>query len=119
MYTRILAYVKGDFPPGAHDFRAAFRVQRNMLKAHGAAYKIIHKIQEDARVGLAHNMRIFEPANPKRMLDRIVAWFQDFSFNQGTLKSCGGWVVAAANGYRSRICDPTHIGLDRFELLHQ
>ncbi len=85
-------FFKGDFPPGAHDFRAAFRVQRNLLKAHGAAYKIIHKIQEDARVGLSHNMRIFEPANPKRMLDRFVAWFQDFSFNQGTLKAVGdGW----------------------------
>ena len=87
-----LSYVRGDFPPGAHDFRAAFKVQRNMLKAHAAAYRVIHNIQEDARVGLAHHIRIVEPANPKSILDRIVTGFQDLSFNQGILKAVGdGW----------------------------
>jgi beta-glucosidase len=85
-------YVSGDFPPGAHDFKAAVRVQRNLLKAHSAAYRVIHQNQEQAQVGLAHNMRIFEPANPKRLLDRIVTWFQDMSFNQAILKAIGdGW----------------------------
>ncbi|TFG72525.1 MAG: glycoside hydrolase family 1 protein, partial [Anaerolineales bacterium] len=87
-----LGYIKGDFPPGAHDFKAAFRVQRNMLKAHAVAYRVIHKIQEGAQVGLSHNMRIFEPANPKHSLDRFVAWLQDYCYNQGTIKAVGdGW----------------------------
>ncbi len=87
-----MGYIKGDFPPGAHDFRAAFRVQRNLLKAHAAAYRTIHDIQESAQVGLAHNIRIFEPANPKLLLDRMVTWFQDIGFNQGILKALkSGW----------------------------
>jgi beta-glucosidase len=39
-------------------------------------------------------MRILEPANPKSILDRIVTWAQDLSFNQGTLAALGnGWWV--------------------------
>lgn len=87
-----LGYMKGEFPPGAHDFKAAIRVQRNMLKAHGAAYRILHQHQENAHVGIAHNIRIVEPANPKRIADRLVASIQDRFFNQSTLIAIGqGW----------------------------
>ena len=87
-----LAYMKGEFPPGAHDFQAATRVLRNMLKAHSAAYRILHQQQAEAKVGIAHNIRILEPANPKRIADRLVASIQDRIFNQSTLKAVGqGW----------------------------
>ncbi|MDF1512472.1 MAG: glycoside hydrolase family 1 protein [Anaerolineae bacterium] len=87
-----MGYMKGDFPPGAHDFRAAVKVQRNMLLAHASAYRTIHQLQENARVGLAHNICILEPLNPKNLLDRIVTQIQDVIFNKSVLRAVGdGW----------------------------
>jgi beta-glucosidase len=50
-------YVTGEFPPGKHDLRLAMRVTANMLKAHAAAYRAIHEIQPEARVGYAWHYR--------------------------------------------------------------
>jgi len=85
-------YVLGEFPPGAHSVRAAAVVLRTMLKAHGEAYRTIHARQAEAQVGLAHNMRFFDPANPKRIGDRAIAWLQDLWFNRTTLSAVSrGW----------------------------
>ncbi|NLE45421.1 MAG: glycoside hydrolase family 1 protein [Chloroflexi bacterium] len=78
-------YVEGLFPPGKKDLKAALRVYRNMLAGHAAAYRQIHDIQDHARVGLAHNMRIFDPANPDSILDRRLARMTDRLFNQAAL----------------------------------
>ncbi len=87
-----MGYINGVFPPGKHDFSAAMKVIRNMLKAHAIAYKVIHNLQPDAQVGLAHNMRFFDAARPNNLLDRVVAWGQDLAFNRTTLAPLGkGW----------------------------
>ncbi len=87
-------YLSGEFPPGKQDSRAGFLALRNMLKAHAAAYRLIHRLQEDAQVGLAHNLRWFDPARPRNLLDRLVAKVQDLGFNQTTLKAVwNGWWV--------------------------
>ncbi len=65
-----------------------------MLQAHAAAYRRIHRVQENAQVGLAHNLRFFDPARPRNLLDRLVAWVRDLGFNQTTLKPVwNGWWV--------------------------
>jgi beta-glucosidase len=67
-------------------------VNRNLLKAHGEAYRAIHRLQPKARVGLAHNFMIFDPANPRSFLDRLVAWGQDMGYNQSVLNAIWqGW----------------------------
>ncbi len=87
-----LGYVLGDFPPGTKDLRTASVVLRHMLEAHGAAYKLIHQLQEDAQVGLAHNLRFFDPADPRRLVDRAAAWAQDTWFNRSTIQAVHkGW----------------------------
>ena len=87
-----MGYLAGVFPPGRHDFKAATTVIRNMLKAHAAAYKRIHQYQADAQVGLAHHLRIFDPARPRNPLDRLVAWAQDMSMNTSVLRAIwDGW----------------------------
>lgn len=87
-----MGYILGKFPPGIHDIRTAAVVLRNMLKAHGAAYRTIHKRRDDAQVGLAHNIRFFDPADPKRIRDRAAAWLQDLWFNRTTLAAVWqGW----------------------------
>ncbi len=80
-------YKDGRFPPGARNMRRAVGVLRNMLLAHGRAYRTIHRIQGGARVGLAHHMRYFLPANPASAADRRVARLMDQFANRSTLEA--------------------------------
>ena len=50
-------YVDGDFPPGDGGLRLAMKVEANMARAHAAAYRAIHEIQPEARVGYALHYR--------------------------------------------------------------
>jgi beta-glucosidase len=75
-------YVLGVWPPGRKgDALGMVRVYANMLRAHAAAYEAIHAAQPGARVGLAHNVRIFDPARPRSWPDRFAAGAQDLGFN--------------------------------------
>lgn len=74
-------YIDGTFPPGKSDLGAAFKVMRNMLKGHAAAYRIIHEIQPQAQVGYAKHYRGFEPARSWFLPDIWIAKFQSASFN--------------------------------------
>jgi beta-glucosidase len=57
------AYLGDGFPPGKNDQKTALKVLLNMVKAHAAAYQVIHDLQPDAQVGVAHHWRGFQPAN--------------------------------------------------------
>jgi len=50
-------YVTGDFPTKHRGINVAMRVMANMLKGHAAAYRAIHEVQREARVGFAHHHR--------------------------------------------------------------
>jgi beta-glucosidase len=81
-----LGYLLGTWPPGHRgDLVALARVQANLLRAHVAAYHAIHALQPQARVGLAHNIRIFDAARPANPLDRLAANGQDIGFNAAVL----------------------------------
>jgi beta-glucosidase len=60
IYT-YFGYVGGTFPPGKKDMGAAFRVGTNLVRGHAAAYREIHDVQVEARVGVAHHYRGFKP----------------------------------------------------------
>lgn len=77
----LLGYVDGRWPPGKRSLRLAFEVLTNLVRAHAVAYDVIHELQPGARVGFAHNMRLFDPARPGSPLDRRVAALQDRLFN--------------------------------------
>ena len=81
----VQGYLMGVWPPGKQDFGLTMRVLRTMLRAHAAAYEAIHQVQPEARVGIAHAMIIFDPANPGSPLDRWAARQQDKLFNQAIL----------------------------------
>ncbi len=53
----LVGYAEGSFPPGRNDIRLAFRVMANMVRGHAAAYRAIHEIQPEARVGYALHYR--------------------------------------------------------------
>jgi beta-glucosidase len=77
-----MGYLEGSFPPGKSDFKTAMRVIRHLLLGHAGAYREIHALQPQARVGFAHNVRIFDPVNPRSPLDRWSARLLDRVFNQ-------------------------------------
>ncbi len=95
-----LGYVDGVWPPGKSDQKTAFLVMRHMLLAHADAYREIHDVQPSARVGLAHNMRILDPATPNSQLDRRAASVADRAFNQAILTALdkGRWVLPLGFG---------------------
>jgi beta-glucosidase len=80
------AYVLGIHAPGGHGLRSAFQVLRNMLLAHGIAYELIHKLQEAPQVGLAKNIRLFDPASDSA-LDQTGARLLDWFFNEIVLRA--------------------------------
>ena len=93
-------YLASVWPPGDSDFGKAMRVMRNLLKAHAAAYSMIHELQPEARVGFAHNMMIFDPANPRSLPDRILTAVTDRTYNQTMLRALrrGIWPVPLGFG---------------------
>jgi beta-glucosidase len=75
------AYVMGEFPPGKKDFGAAMKVLENLARGHAAAYQTIHRLQPEARVGVAMNYRGFQPSKPWFPPDKIAAALQSNLFN--------------------------------------
>lgn len=82
-----MGYVIGSFPPGAHSIPRMAAVLRQMLLAHGRAYRLIHRLQSGVQVGLAHNLRVFLPVNPASALDRWATAFSDQIGNVSTLEA--------------------------------
>ncbi len=65
-------WVVGEFPPGGGDLPGFFRVLTRMSQAHELAYRLIHRLQPDAQVGLSHHRFLFLPASERRR-DRLAA----------------------------------------------
>jgi len=67
-------WLLGVWPPNrVNDLRGTFTVLRNMALGHGRAYHAMKAEQPDARIGVAHHWRLFDPANPNRRGDRLIA----------------------------------------------
>ncbi len=90
----ILSYASGRWPPGKRSLPLAFKVLGNMLLAHGRAYRAIHRLHPCAQVGIAHAMRVFDPAKPNSALDHWAAWIPDYVFNRLTLTALTKGVLA-------------------------
>lgn len=68
-------YVAGDFPTCKHGHKGldvAMRVVANLLRGHAAAYRAIHEIQREARVGYALHYRPMVAARPWFPLDALM-----------------------------------------------
>ncbi|RME91159.1 MAG: glycoside hydrolase family 1 protein [Anaerolineae bacterium] len=69
-------YMTPAFPPGKNDLKLAMRVMANMVRAHAAAYRAIHEIQPEARVGYALHYRPMVAARPWFPLDLLMRSIQ-------------------------------------------
>jgi beta-glucosidase len=72
-----IGYNYGLFPPGVRSLPRTFNVLRRMLLAHARAYRTIHRLQNNACVGLAHHIRVYLPRDPARAADRRAAAIMD------------------------------------------
>jgi beta-glucosidase len=80
-------YVHGEWPPGKRDFGAALRVVVTLLRGHWLAYERIKRRHPEFQVGLAHHLRIFDPARWFAPQDRAVAMAFNSIFNHSILRS--------------------------------
>lgn len=78
-------WITGEFPPGKNDSQMAFRVAANLIRGHALAYQIIHELQPNAQVGIAHHYRNFVPNTSWSPLDKFVARTIFRSFNHSFL----------------------------------
>ena len=76
-------YVTGDFPPGKKDLKQAMMVIANMVKGHAAAYRAIHELQPEARVGYALHYRPMVPRLSWSPLDRLMRNIRYEGVNMG------------------------------------
>lgn len=97
-----LGYVAGYWPPGKKSLPAALRVRQNLASAHRLAYKTIHQLQPNARVGMANNLVAFEPANRWHPLDRLGAWVSNHWHNRWFLKQAQDVVDFIGINYYTR-----------------
>lgn len=95
-------YLNAKWPPGKSDFGLAMRVLTNLVRAHAAAYHALHRVQPHARVGLAHNLLAFKPANPQSLLNRAIVRMQDYAYNRALLLTLrdGRWRFPLRRGGR-------------------
>lgn len=88
-----MGYVMGVFPPGKKDVAAYSRVTYNMVRGHAAAYRAIHALQPQARVGTAINYRSMVPAKGWFPPDHWVAGVQSALYNDAFARALqDGWV---------------------------
>jgi beta-glucosidase len=79
----LMGYIDGSFPPGKSSLKLAYQVLRNMVRGHGLAYRAIHNIQPQARVGgAAIAYRSIQAERPAFLPDRWIASLGDYHFNR-------------------------------------
>ncbi len=87
------SYLQGVWPPQKKNPLAYLRVQRHMIKAHRAAYKVIKENDPTAQISMAFNLLSFEPVTIlDKFLVKIFKWWRnDHLINQaeGTLDFIG------------------------------
>ena len=76
-------YVRGVFPPGhtAKSVEDVLRPIEGFLRAHARAYHELKAVSPGIRIGLAHHLRLIDPANPVNPLSRVLAFYLDKAFN--------------------------------------
>jgi beta-glucosidase len=66
---------------------SAARVIRTMCRAHLAACRLIHRLNPEAQIGMAHSAPWVMPQDPSSLLDRWVAFCRDLFLNHILLRS--------------------------------
>ena len=82
-------FLYGEWLNEEKSFSTCMKVLRNMTRCHIEAYKIIHNIIADAKVGIALNMNNFIPKRKNNIFDKMRTNFFDRCFNKMMAYSMG------------------------------
>jgi beta-glucosidase len=80
-------YVDGCMPPGRRDLVAATDALERILEAHALVYRLIHRINPGAMVGVAHNMCVFAPSRSWHPLDRLFTTAVHRTYNEALVEA--------------------------------
>ncbi len=81
-----LGYISGKWPPGNQNFSKVSSLFTNIVSAHKQAYKLIHKIDEEAKVGLSEHSSYVVPAGKYNPIENITSMIIDYSCTHFLLK---------------------------------
>lgn len=112
------AYLFGVWPPQVRSLRRMLRVEKNMLRAHIKAYRLIHEIYKkvsrpDPAVSLAHHIMALVPCTPS-FKNRFAVFLRHKLFNERYLDEfirCKALDFLAVNYYSRQLADPKRWGV--------
>lgn len=83
------SFVLGRWPPGEKSLQNAFRVVRELIRAHMAAYEILHEAAAGSEcwVSVAHHTIAFAPCRPYSPLDRLAVFLRQWFVNRLLVQS--------------------------------
>lgn len=81
------AYIYGEWPPATHHPLHGMSAMSALVEAHLRAYALIHAIQPEAKVGVAHHLRVFDPAHPYNPIDVAGASAMEHLFQGAVLEA--------------------------------
>ncbi len=85
-----MGYAVGIFPPGrSGELFTSMKALAGILRAHARAYRAIHELQSQARVGWAHNYVAFQPFRSRSPLDRWITQLHHSLFNDSFVRAIG------------------------------
>jgi beta-glucosidase len=103
----VMAYLRGEFPPGEHDIRATLRAMAALLRMHAAGALAIRAIsarhERRAAISFAHHERPLRAPEDGTVLDRLSAKLPNFLFNRWFLKSAVTGRMLPPIGHGQRI----------------
>jgi beta-glucosidase len=97
-----MSYMIGDFPPAKNNMFLAFKVLKNLIKAHGRVYNILKDEAPQSKVGLVKHMPYFVAKNINNPLDRIGSSLADWIFNGVIFKSLKTGEIPAPVGFMDK-----------------
>ncbi|KKS69436.1 hypothetical protein A3A14_01570 [Candidatus Daviesbacteria bacterium RIFCSPLOWO2_01_FULL_43_38] len=75
------SYLSGKWPPQKKSNLASIKVLWHLMKAHKKAYKTIHKLIPNAKVGIAQNVQSFTAFHKHSLIEQLGVIFSDFMTN--------------------------------------
>ncbi len=84
-------YMDGKFPPNRKwSFHRAFRVYRNLIAAHKAAYRVLRSEIPEANIGVAMTSGFFDALNRNNWAERIIVKTADYIRNHKLIRDIEG-----------------------------
>ncbi len=85
------SYINGVWPPQKRNLFVAWKMFRIFARAHKEAYKIIHNVLPEAKVGFAHILQSFEAYSENSWLDHLMKKIGIYVTNKKFLKMTLGY----------------------------